>query len=89
MARSMVEHNFYCMNCGKKGIPLMRNKGFQHGKHHRKKLYCPFCKVEVNHVECKTYADVQDFLEAFERGDYKEEAAESMSFIESEKTGGM
>jgi hypothetical protein len=77
------------MNCGKKGIPLMRNKGFQHGKHHRKKLYCPFCKVEVNHVECKTYADVQDFLEAFERGDYKEEAAESMSFIESEKTGGM
>jgi hypothetical protein len=77
------------MNCGKKGIPLMRNKGFQHGKHHRKKLYCPFCKVEVNHIECKTYADVQDFLEAFERGDYKEEAAESMSFIESEKTGGM
>jgi hypothetical protein len=77
------------MNCGKKGIPLMRNKGFQHGKHHRKKLYCPFCKVEVNHVECKTYADVQDFLEAFERGDYKEEAAESMSFIESEKIGGM
>jgi hypothetical protein len=77
------------MNCGKKGIPLMRNKGFQHGKHHRKKLYCPFCKVEVNHVECKTYADVQDFLEAFERGDYKEEAAESMTFIESEKIGGM
>jgi hypothetical protein len=77
------------MNCGKKGIPLMRNKGFQHGKHHRKKLYCPFCKVEVNHVECKTYADVQDFLEAFERGDYKEEAAESMTFIESEKIGGV
>ena len=65
----------------------MRNIGFQHGKHHRKKLYCPFCKVEVNHVECKTYEDVQEFLEAFENGDYKEEAAESMSFIESEKGG--
>lgn len=85
MARAMVEHNFYCMKCGKKGIPLMRNKGFQHSKHHRKKLYCPFCKVEVNHVECKTYDDVQEFLDAFERGDYKEEAEQSISYIESEK----
>lgn len=85
MARTMVEHNFYCMKCGKKGIPLMRNKGFQHSKHHRKKLYCPFCKVEVNHVECKTYDDVQEFLDAFERGDYKEEAEQSISYIESEK----
>ena len=77
--RNYAEHSFYCINCGNKGIPLMRNQGFQHVGMHRKKLYCVFCKQEVNHVECKTLDDVEEFRYNFENGVYKDEAKESLS----------
>lgn len=73
------EHSFYCINCGNKGIPIMRKQGFQHGRFHRKKLYCPFCKNEVNHIECKTMEDVEQFKEDFANGVYKDEAEESLA----------
>lgn len=79
------EHNFYCINCGNKGIPLRRKVGFQHGKFHRKKLYCPYCKMEINHVECKTQEDVENFLEDFKNGVYKDEAEESILACRSSK----
>jgi hypothetical protein len=79
------EHSFYCIQCGNKGIPLMRKEGFQHGKHHRKKLYCPCCRQEVNHVECKTYDDVIEFKENFENGVYKDEAQASICYVRSER----
>lgn len=81
MARNMELHDFYCMKCGNKGIGIMRNRGFQHGKHHRKKLYCVFCREEVNHIECKTYDDVEQFKESFARGEFKNEAEESISYL--------
>lgn len=77
------EHNFFCINCGKKGIPLRRKVGFQHSRFHRKKLYCPYCKKEVNHIECKTQEDIDEFLENFNNGVYKDEAEESLSFVRS------
>ena len=63
----------------------MRQRGFQHGKFHRKKLYCPFCKEEVNHIECKTYDDVIEFKENFENGVYKDEAEASVCYVRSER----
>ena len=78
-------HNFYCLRCGNKGIPIMRKEGHQHAKQHRKKLYCIHCKEEVNHMECKTYADVIEFKENFENGVYKDEAEASVCFIRSER----
>ena len=76
-----AEHSFYCINCGNKGIPLMRKQGFKHEGMHRKKLYCVHCKTEVNHVECKTFDEVQEFRDNFERGAYIDEAKESLSFV--------
>ena len=76
-----AEHSFYCIKCGNKGIPLMRKQGFQHGKMHRKKLYCIHCKQEINHVECKTYEEVEEFRINFENGVYKDEAEESIRYI--------
>ena len=73
-----AEHSFYCIKCGNKGIPLMRKRGFQHGRMHRKKLYCMFCKEEVNHVECKSMEDVEEFRLNFENGVYTDEAEESV-----------
>lgn len=81
------EHDFYCIKCGKKGIPLARKKGFQHEKMHRKKLYCLFCKEEVNHIECRTFADVEEFKKNFEMGVYKDEAEESISYVRSGRIG--
>ena len=75
---SMILHDFYCMNCGQKGIGLMRKSGAEKERFHKKKLYCPFCRVEVNHVECKSLLDVEEFRENFENGIYEEEAKESI-----------
>ena len=79
--RNYAEHSFYCINCGNKGIPLMRNQGFKHQGMHRKKLYCVFCKQEVNHVECKTLDEIEEFRINFENGVYKDEAKESLYFV--------
>lgn len=76
--RNYAEHSFYCINCGNKGIPLMRNQGFKHQGMHRKKLYCVFCKQEINHVECKTLDEIEEFRINFENGVYKNEAEESI-----------
>ena len=71
------EHQFYCLLCGKPGIPLRRKVGFQHGTMHRKRLYCPYCKIEVNHVEIKNTLEKEKFLKDFKNGVYKNEAEES------------
>ena len=82
MARgNYAEHSFYCINCGNKGIPLMRKQGFKHSGMHRKKLYCVHCKQEVNHVECKTFDEVEEFRINFENGGYKDEAKEILCFV--------
>lgn len=86
-ARNYVEHDFYCINCGKKSLPVRRNKGHQQERLHRKKLYCPWCKTEVNHIECKTYDDVEEFKTNFLNGVYKDEAEESLAYVRNTRLG--
>lgn len=80
-------HQFYCLLCGKPGIPLQRRVGFQHGAFHRKKMWCPNCKMEVNHVEIKTLDEKEKFLEDFENGVYKDEAEKSRDFLRDSRVG--
>ena len=80
MAR-YTEHSFYCMRCGRKGIPVARRDSHNHEKHHRKKLWCPWCGMEVNHIECRNDTEVYEFKQAFEAGEYEKEVEESISFI--------
>lgn len=75
---NMVSHDFYCMNCGKKAIPLARPHSLQRGKFHRKKLYCPWCKNVVNHIEIKNNTEKEEFLDNFQKGVYIDEAKESL-----------
>lgn len=82
-----VEHDFYCINCGKKGMPLARKTGKQKEKFHRKKLYCLNCKTEVNHIECRNQEEIETFKMNFALGLYKEEAAESLGFTEGITNG--
>ena len=79
--RKMEQHSFYCMNCGEKTYELMRPRSHQYSKHHRKALYCPWCKLIVNTIECRNDSEVYDFKQAFAAGEYKEELKESLNFI--------
>jgi len=81
--KRMDRHSFYCMNCGEKVYELMRPVSHQYGKHHRKALYCPWCKLTVNTIECRNDNEVYEFKEAFAAGEYKEELKESLDFIKN------
>ena len=72
------DRRFFCLNCGNEGIPLIRKNNHFYGKFHRKKLYCLHCKLEVNHMECRSEEEIQEFKENFANGDYIEEAKESI-----------
>ena len=71
-------HDFYCLNCGRKGLPCQRKMGQQREQFHRKKLHCIFCNLSVNHMEIRNQEEKEYFMEAFENGDFKEEAEESI-----------
>lgn len=58
-------HEFYCTKCGRAGLPLPRRKESLREKGHLKKLWCPWCKEEVNHYECRNYEEVEQFMEFF------------------------
>ena len=63
-------HDFYCIQCGNRGIPIVRQRGHEHSKGHLKKLYCIYCKEEINHFECRTTEDVETFKTKFSKGEY-------------------
>lgn len=80
-----VKNKFFCLNCGKEGIPCVRSNGKQKKGLHRKKLYCPWCKVTVNFAEVRNDADKEKFLKEFAAGAYKEEAAQSIEECKKEE----
>ena len=75
-------HDFYCLNCGHKGIPCQRPDNRRREPYHRKKLYCIFCHLECNHIEINTEEQRQEFIELFEAGEFVEEAKTSINFIQ-------
>lgn len=74
----MKYNDFYCLNCGNRSMTLPRTRGFLHEKGHRKKLWCCQCGKYLNHIEVNNDEEAFEFKEAFERGDFMEEAAESI-----------
>ena len=81
LPKNIESHDFYCLNCGKKNAPLFRKRGRLREHNHRQVLYCPYCRETVNHIECRNYAEVIDFKEAFEIGAFKEEAKVSIEYV--------
>ena len=78
MGNIIESHDFYCLLCGNKGIPIARKRSNLKESLHRKKLYCLTCKTEVNHIECRTDREVKEFKENFSQGVYREEALSSL-----------
>lgn len=73
-----ILHDFYCINCGQKNLAILRADGRLKEKFHRKKLYCYHCKNTINCIECRSDEEVQEFKEMFERGEFQDEAKESL-----------
>ena len=70
-------HDFYCIKCGEKAMSCVRPQAHRREKFHRKKLYCPHCKITINCVECKNDIEVYEFKTSFCEGDFQEEAVTS------------
>lgn len=80
-SRNKIEqHEFYCINCGKQGIPIWRKTGHMREKNHRKRLYCTNCRIAINHVEIVTEDEAEQFKKDFADGKYKTEAAEQLVY---------
>lgn len=71
---------FYCINCGSKGIPVWRKRARLREPWHRKALYCTTCKQTVNHVEIRTEEELIQFMTDFAEGKYREEAERSVEY---------
>ena len=71
--RRIESHDFYCLKCGRENIPIFRNVGFKRERFHRKRLYCPFCKEEVNHLEIRSFDhNKEELLERLKNGEFYE-----------------
>ena len=64
MNMNFLVNDFYCVECGNKGICLPRKNGKYREAGHLKKIYCVKCKKQVNHVEIRSHGDydLNDFM---------------------------
>ena len=76
---------FWCISCGKKGIPIVRKHGRTREKGQRKGLYCVNCRAVINHVETRNEEEARRFLEDFAAGKYAEEAERSKEYAKERK----
>lgn len=76
--QKITTSEFYCTECGKRGIPIARKIGQQREVGHLKKLFCLYCQKKTNHAEIRPFGayNYEDFLEEFELG----------RFVNGEKT---
>lgn len=72
---NMLISDFYCTQCGNKGIPIPRKKNAFRESGHLKKLYCIHCKKEINHCEIRPFSNYsyQNFLMEFKLGRFTED----------------
>lgn len=66
-------HDFYCTQCGTKGIPIDRAKHIRESGH-LKYLFCLSCGCITNHAECVEGSkyDYEAFLLEFNLGNFDE-----------------
>jgi len=79
MPKIMIS-DFYCTQCGHKGIPIVRKDNKIREPGHLKKLYCIYCNQENNHVECKEFSKYthEDFLKEFNGHNFKEDGTRQL-----------
>ena len=76
----MITNDFYCTQCGQKGIPIQRKENAKRESGHLKKLWCLKCNKETNHVECNNNYTHDDFLTEFENDNFDEDGNRVMTY---------
>ena len=82
-----LSSEFWCISCGRKGIPIMRERCHRREAGHRKALYCINCRMTINHIETRNEEEAKKFREDYEAGLFTEEAKESIAFEKGKKYG--
>ena len=79
----VTDHDFYCTQCGQKGLPVCRN-GRMRETGHLKKLFCLNCGCETNHAECisGTKYDREIFVQEFNDGNFNSDGVRILSLSE-------
>ena len=79
---NMTMSEFYCTQCGNKGLPVWRKKGAEREAGHLKKLFCLNCKKETNHCECRPFTkyEFKDFQIEYEYGNFSEDGQRIKSY---------
>ena len=82
--KNIVMSEFYCTQCGAKGLPVWRRRGNEREAGHLKKLYCLKCSRETNHAEFKEYTHYQfeDFKTEYEYGNFTKEGTRKQKYGE-------
>jgi len=83
--KNMTMSDFYCSQCGRKGIPVWRRMGSEREAGHLKKLYCLHCQKETNFCEIRPFAQkytINDFWLEYENGNFSPEGNRIMPFGE-------
>lgn len=80
--RIILTDEFYCTQCGNKGIPIVRQTGSERAAGHLKRIYCLKCQKETNHAECKPYShySYEDFKFEFENGNFDKKGNRKMKY---------
>jgi len=83
-SKLIVDNEFYCVKCSRRGIPIARKKGAEREAGHLKKLYCLNCKMETNHAECRPWSGYtyEDFLLEFNNHNFDEDGNRILTLSE-------
>ena len=80
----IIDEEFYCTQCGNKGIPIPRMKRSKREPGHLKKLFCLTCKEEINHVECipNSKYTKEDFFIEFKNKNFTKDGQRKLKYNE-------
>ena len=80
----ITDEEFYCTQCGNKGIPIPRRRTFKREAGHLKNLFCIYCNKETNHVECipNSKYTKEDFIIEFENKNFTKDGQRKLTYNE-------
>ena len=70
--RNISFSDFYCTQCGNKGVPIIRTVGQEREPGHLKKLFCLYCQKETNMAEVRMTGKyhLENFWLEYENGNF-------------------
>ena len=80
MGKRVVDHEFYCVHCGRKAVPICRT-GQMREAGHLEKQFCFFCGSATNHVECvpDSRYSKEVFIQEYNDGNFSSEGQRILS----------